>query len=316
MGVPRTAFRRGLEALYDYLDSEIPFGLFRSGNVFWVDSATGANTVDNGTFDAPFLTLDYAIGACAANNGDYIMVKANHAETITGIGGITVNVAGITIVGLGNGNQRPRFLMDGASTVTMAVTAADVTIRNLVFAAGHADVATCIDLDAVGFTMYECEFVENTTGENFLVIITSGSATDNVCDGLKCVGNFVYQVDAASLNFIKKVGDADNWIIAHNIHLIPAGTTAQFILDTAGDDFGNLFCVWNYHCGLGGDNVNSFIDNDQADNSGYVAHNRSTTDDVDAKVPIDVDGVGLFDNLVTSTTAASGFVLPAIDVNN
>lgn len=316
MGVPRTAFRRSLDELYDYLDSEIPFGLFKSGDVYWVDSATGANSSANGTFDAPFATLDYAIGACTANHGDYIMVKANHAETITGAGGITADIAGITIIGIGSGNQRPRFLMDVATTVTMVVSAADVTVRNLVFAAGHADIVTCIDLDAKGFTLADCEFVENVVDENFLVIITSGSTTDNVCDGLKCVGNYVYQVDASATNFIKKVGDADDWVIAHNIYLAPAATTGQFILDTAGDDFGNLFCVWNYSCVLGGDNVNSFIDNDQSDNSGYVAHNRSTTNDTDAKVPIDVDGVGLFDNLITSTTAASGFVLPAIDVDN
>src|SRR3990167_7643231 len=166
MGVPRTGFSRSLDSLYDYLDQEIPLGLLRSGDLYWVDSATGADTVNNGTFEKPFDSLDYAIGACTANHGDYIVIKANHAETITGVGGITADIAGITIIGLGNGGQRPRFLMDGAATVTFAVTGADTTIKNCVFAAGHADVATCFDLDAVGFTLIECEFVENIAAEN------------------------------------------------------------------------------------------------------------------------------------------------------
>lgn len=315
MGVPRTAFRRSLDDLYDYLDVELPLGIVRGGDIKWVDSASGTDDENHGTFDLPFATLDYAIGTCTANQGDYIILKENHAETITGIGGITADVAGITIVGLGTGDQRPRFLMDGAATVTFAVTGADTTIRNLVFAAGHADVATCFDLDAAGFTLLECEFVENVADENFLAIITSGSATDNVCDGLKAVGNHVHQIDASATNFILKVGDADDWIVYGNTYYCQLATLGQFILDTAGDDFGNLFCAWNLHTCLTGDNVNSFIDNDQADNSGIVAHNRIFANDTDARVPIDVDGVGLFDNLNTSVTTASGFVLPAVDVN-
>ena len=315
MGVPRTAFRRSLDELYDYIDAEIPLGLLRSGDLYWVDSATGTDSVNNGTFDKPFATLDYAIGACTANNGDYILIKQNHAETITGVGGITADIAGITIIGLGNGAQRPRFLMDGAATVTFAVTGADTTIRNCVFAAGHADVATCFDLDAVGFTLLECEFVENVADENFLAIITSGSVTDNVCDGLKAIGNVVYQIDASATNFILKLGDADDWIIAQNFVCQPAATLGQFLLDTAGDDFGNLFAAWNFHVGLTGDSVDVFIDNDQADNSGFVAHNRSSHNDTDARIMVDVDGVGLFDNLNTSVTSASGFVLPVIDVD-
>ena len=70
------------------------------GNVYWVNSSGGGDG-NKGTRQRPFATLDYAIGRCTANNGDVIMVMPNHAETITGAGGIALDVAGVTVVGMG-----------------------------------------------------------------------------------------------------------------------------------------------------------------------------------------------------------------------
>ena len=79
-----------------------------AGSVFWVNSSGGSDG-NKGTRERPFGTLDYAIGKCTANKGDIILVAPNHAETITGASGITFDVAGITVVGMGNYNQPPRF---------------------------------------------------------------------------------------------------------------------------------------------------------------------------------------------------------------
>src|SRR3990167_8953647 len=92
------------------LDRVLPLATIFGGNIYWVNSNTGANT-GKGTRERPFATLDYAIGRCTANNGDIIMVMPNHAETITGAGGLTFDVAGITVIGMGSYNNRPRFLM-------------------------------------------------------------------------------------------------------------------------------------------------------------------------------------------------------------
>jgi hypothetical protein len=77
-----------------------------TGNIFFVDSgsATGANSVGAGQNpDAPFLTIDYAVGQCTANNGDIIYVMPGHAEVVAAAAGLDLDVAGITIVGLGSG---------------------------------------------------------------------------------------------------------------------------------------------------------------------------------------------------------------------
>ena len=97
------------------------------GNVYWVDSGAGADT-GKGTENSPFATLDYAIGRCTANNGDIIMVKAGHAETLTT--GVAFDIAGITVVGLGNGDGRPAFTVNAAVN-GFSITADDIGIHNV-----------------------------------------------------------------------------------------------------------------------------------------------------------------------------------------
>ena len=97
------------------------------GNIFWVDSGSGSNTND-GTHVRPYATLDYAVGKCTANNGDLILAKAGHTETVTAAGGLDLDVAGITIIGLGNGSDRPTVNFTTAVTADMDVDADNITI--------------------------------------------------------------------------------------------------------------------------------------------------------------------------------------------
>jgi hypothetical protein len=164
------------------------------------------------------------------------------------------------------------------------VTGADVTIENCVFVAGHSDVATCFDLDAVGFKLINCEFQDNTTKENFLVGITSGSTTDNVCDGLTLVGNRFYTGTDSHTAFVTLVGDIDRMYVDNNDYQVgkPGGSVGPggtFLNGTAGDDWG--FCV------VKNNRINTYIvatdtytlggGNDQTDNTGIMADNYVAT---------------------------------------
>ena len=103
-----------------------------TGNVFYVNSSTGVDDPSYGTTVArPFDTLDYAIGKCTASNGDVIYLLPGHTETIGSASAITVDVAGISIIGLGNGNLRPTFTWS-ATAGTIVVSAANVTIKNII----------------------------------------------------------------------------------------------------------------------------------------------------------------------------------------
>src|SRR5260221_337049 len=93
------------------------------GNVYWV--YTGAvlgvrGTVagsdgNNGDFFRPFATLQKASDSCLANNGDVIMVKPGHAETISTAAILALNKAGVAIIGLGAGSLRPTLTFTAAA---------------------------------------------------------------------------------------------------------------------------------------------------------------------------------------------------------
>lgn len=292
----------------------MPVGAEASGNAYWVDANSTARV--DGTFQKPYTTLDAAIGACTANKGDVVYIKENHAETVTGVGGITADIAGITIIGLGNYNQRPRFLMDGAASVTLLVSAADVTVKNIVLAAGHEDIVRAIHVTAVGFGAIGVEFVENVATENFLIQIDATSASANGNDGLAVIGCRSIGVDASETEFIAVVEDLDGAVIRDNIVIKKGSTDGALIKQATGKDLTNLDCQWNFLQNAMTAN-DLFIDNDTTANSGFVAHNRCKHADVTTSHSlIDCDGVGLFDNLSTSVVTASGFILPAIDADS
>lgn len=151
------------------------------GNIFWVDSGSGSNTND-GTHVRPYATLDYAVGKCTANNGDLILVKAGHTETVTAAGGLDLDVAGITIIGLGNGSDRPTVNFTTAVTADMDVDADNITISNFLFTGGIDALTGPIDINAADFTMLDCE-TKDVTGQATDFIVADANANRLMIDG-------------------------------------------------------------------------------------------------------------------------------------
>ena len=151
------------------------------GNIFWVDSGSGSNTND-GTHVRPYATLDYAVGKCTANNGDLILVKAGHTETVTAAGGLDLDVAGITIIGLGNGSDRPTVNFTTAVTADMDVGADNITISNFLFTGGIDALTGPIDVNAADFTMMDCE-TKDVTGQATDFIVADANANRLMIDG-------------------------------------------------------------------------------------------------------------------------------------
>jgi hypothetical protein len=102
-----------------------------NGNYWFVDSAIGSDG-NVGSASSPFATTTQALSKCIASNGDVIVLCPGHAETISTAGGINVNVAGVSIVGLGVGRNRPVFTFATSTAATMTITAANVAISNIV----------------------------------------------------------------------------------------------------------------------------------------------------------------------------------------
>lgn len=153
-----------------------------AGNVFWVDSVAGSNG-NKGTFDRPFGSIDYAVGRCTANNGDIIMAKPGHVETVIAAAGLVLDVAGITIVFLGNDNDRAQVTFTTAVGADMDVDAADITLINPRFVAGIDALTGPIDVNAARFAMYNVLWEDGTTINTTDALVADANADDLLIDG-------------------------------------------------------------------------------------------------------------------------------------
>ena len=175
----------------------VPLLQTHPGKVFWVDnSAVGSGDTfrtgsdgNKGTYDAPFATLDYAIGQCRANKGDIILLKPGHSETLTA-SSVAVDVAGIAIIGLGQGSMRPKFNATATASV-FPISAANVLVHNLLFTGGVDAVVSMITVSAADVVLSQVE-LRDVTGQMTTGVLTTASA-----DRLKIVDFKFDGADAA-----------------------------------------------------------------------------------------------------------------------
>lgn len=167
----------------------VPLALTHPGRVFWVgNSATlqvgekSASNSNKGTFLAPFSTIDYAVGQCAANRGDVIFVRPGHTETVTAAGGLDLDVAGIALIGLGSGSNRPTINFTTAVGADMDVDAANITMVNFLFTGGIDALTGPIDVNAADFKLLDCEW-RDVTGQATDVIVADANADRLLIDG-------------------------------------------------------------------------------------------------------------------------------------
>lgn len=192
------------------------------GNVFWVDS--GSSLTGDGTHVRPFATIEAAFNDAklTANNGDIIMVKAGHTETISAAAGIDADVAGVSVIGLGNGSNRPTITFDTAATTDIDIDAANITFENLIFSANFADIAAAIDVNAANFTLRGCHFQATATDMNFAICVQDAAAVAS--NGLTIDGCTALLLDAADTHFVNLAGTPDGVVIRDNV-LYGAWTT-------------------------------------------------------------------------------------------
>lgn len=150
-----------------------------TGKVFFVDVLYGLDAVGRGT--APtnaFKTINYASTKCTASKGDVILVMPGHTEVITAAGGITLGVAGVTVIGLGSGSNRPLITYTTSTGAVAKITAANVTVRNIVFdmASGALDaVAVGLAITGANATLEDCKFLMADATYQGVIGISIGS---------------------------------------------------------------------------------------------------------------------------------------------
>lgn len=172
----------------ELFSSQYPGGVYTvvntahtTGNIYYVDDATGTDGAGYGkTPDRPVATIDYAIGLCTANQGDRIYVMPDHVETVSAAAGIVCDIAGIEIIGLGVGSNRPAITFDTADTADMDIDAANVTIKNIQFINDVDGLDAPIDVNAARCTFEDCEFRDDTAAKQTDTWILGDANADNL----------------------------------------------------------------------------------------------------------------------------------------
>jgi hypothetical protein len=267
----------------------IPTGsLATSGNVFFVGStATLAADVpvSGATAEIPFATVDYAVGQCTANNGDVIFAMPGHTEDVPATK-IVLDVAGVSLIGLGHGNDRPTFTMT-ASGSRLDLAAAGTRVSNCIFSPGaNVTVGVRVVTGGAGAEIDNCEFTVHATHQFAAIIFVDEDdcvirdCTLNTLDGVSAASGI--QLDAfadrclITRNVIQGAystacingGDVVQITITHNVianqssanaillHNDITGTIAYnslsarsaTLLDSTLFDPGDTLCIENYLC--------------------------------------------------------------------
>ncbi len=153
------------------------------GSAFFVDSVNGSSANSGTSFSDAMATVDQAIAKATANSGDKIYMAPWHVESEAEVDTAiwTMSKAGVSLIGLTQGRQRPTFTFtdDGALA---SVTGANCLIQNCKFVSGVVDLASALTLGAAsdGTTVDGCHFFDGGSNvlEMVLGITIAALATD------------------------------------------------------------------------------------------------------------------------------------------
>lgn len=198
------------------------------GEVYFVNSVRGKSSNDGRDSIRPMAAFQAAYNKCRANRGDIVVLLPGHTETITGAAGWALGTAGVTVLAIGQGANRPTVTLGTAVGASIDVTAAN----NMIAGIGGPDSGLIIDgtgVDAITAVMNvsaaSFQFINNrmilanATGQATLGILTTAAA-----DRMRLYGNrFEGTVDAGTATAIRIVG-GDQAIIDSN-YIVGAYTT-------------------------------------------------------------------------------------------
>lgn len=200
---------------------DIPLLQTHTGQVFWVgntaslmDGETAASNSNRGTFFKPFATVDYAIGQCVANRGDVIYIKDGYTQSMTAADAVDADIAGVKIIGLGQGTKMAKFVYDHANG-EFVIGAANVRLENLWFVPSVTGVTHAIDVEA---TATDCQIVNCRFGDaeaagtdEFNAAITAVAGSDR---GL--IQGCYFNSGAAGAIYAISLGTPTDWQILDN----------------------------------------------------------------------------------------------------
>lgn len=203
-----------------------------TGSVFFVHSGTGSNGNKGTSKDKPFATVDYAVGKCTASKGDIIYVMPGHAENLAAANAIDIDVAGVSVIGLGRGSMRPTFTYTNAAG-EIVIGANNVRVSNIIMNASVTAVLLAIDIEAgkTDALIDNCLFGVDLAGtDEFNNAIVIGDQANRAVI-MNCE---FHQGTAAAVSAIKSDADNDYAKIVGNL-ITGDYSTACIVGDEADD---------------------------------------------------------------------------------
>jgi hypothetical protein len=275
------------------------------GAIFFVHSGTGTDADGNGKNpDAPFATLDYAVGKCTASKGDVIYILPGHAENLTAADSVDCDVAGVTIIGLGHGNLVPTFSATAAAGA-IKVDAANVTIKNLKLLAAFATgVTKALDITAAGdgCTLDGLKFRDTSATSEYLMHIAVATTVTDLQ-----IQNCSFVTLAGSLtNSILFAGTSTDAVIRRNVFFVDS---ADSVIDHLAGAPVNILIDSNYIVNQDTGAAGYVIDV-HASGTGMACNNRGAYANVAAEM---TKGAAMWwlENYFSNTIAESGLLEPA-----
>ena len=157
-------------------------------DVYFIDSSN-SNASDAAGYgnspDIPLASIDYLFSLATAGKKVVGYVLPGHTETYSTTGTkMTADKAGVHIIGLGKGSNRPTITFSHVDA-TWVISAANITIENILFVAGIDSVVTYGTISGNDFTMINCEWRDTTDIE----VISDWTITGDRAKFINCYKN-------------------------------------------------------------------------------------------------------------------------------
>jgi hypothetical protein len=218
--------------------------------------------------------------------------------------------AGMSVIGLGNGNARPTITLITATAARIAVSAANVLLKNLIIKCDMDEVVTAIYVTAAGCTLDAVDYQELDVAKQLRQFLLTTAAADDLT--IQNCRHYALTAAGAAQVWFGLVG-TDRLLIRNNFlhvtannhassHMIQIATTAALQINI----HDNVIVL------LGGTTIVSAINIVNA-SSGQVSNNRValTTTTLAASLVLG-NGVYGNQNYVVSTVDKSGILDPVV----
>ncbi|MBE3141692.1 MAG: hypothetical protein IMZ53_14040 [Thermoplasmata archaeon] len=156
-----------------------------AGTCYCVDSITGASTNTGLEWASPLADVNQALDKCKP--GDKIYAAPGHVEAwSTDAAYIAMDVNGVELIGLGEGDLRPKFTITNVGAV-LNITAPNVKISNILIYNNVDAVIADINVLAPGCTLDNVEIRDATLIKEPLIGINTDASADRLT-----INNFYY----------------------------------------------------------------------------------------------------------------------------